>query len=100
VEIDMQDKFRKFKLLQDKEDSLVEGLGVTMLINLDHLVSIKPINVATSDGVVQAYWLRLSNGKKYKATEIPDELAGQLKGDIINYSKIGGQETDQSSDLH
>lgn len=96
----MKENFKKFKLLQDKEDSLVEGLGVTMIINLNHLVSIKPINVATSEGVVQAYWLRLSNGKKYKATEIPEELANELKSEIINYSKIGGQEVEELPELH
>lgn len=74
----MQNKFKKFKLFQAKEDTLVDGLGITMLINIDHLVSIKPINVPTADGVVKAYWLRLSNGKKYKATIIPSELADLL----------------------
>ncbi len=91
---------KKFKLLQDKEDSLVEGLGVTMLINLAHLVSVKPINVATQSGVVQAYWLRLSNGKKYKATEIPDELRELLKDDVLTFAQINGQEIESANDIH
>ena len=91
---------KKFKLLQDNEDSLVEGLGVTMLINLAHLVSVKPINVATQAGVVQAYWIRLSNGKKYKATEIPEELSELLKNDVMNFAQLNGSESDLISDVH
>ena len=91
---------KKFKLLQDKEDSLVEGLGVTMLINLAHLVSVKPINVATQAGVVQAYWIRLSNGKKYKATEIPEELSELLKNDVMNFAQLNGSEADSLNDVH
>ncbi len=91
---------KKFKLLQDKEDSLVEGLGVTMLINLAHLVSVKPINVATQAGVVQAYWIRLSNGKKYKATEIPEELSELLKNDVMNFAQLNGNEIDSINDVH
>ncbi|PIP90070.1 MAG: hypothetical protein COW01_09325 [Bdellovibrionales bacterium CG12_big_fil_rev_8_21_14_0_65_38_15] len=91
---------KKFKLLQDKEDSLVEGLGVTMLINLAHLVSVKPINVATQAGVVQAYWIRLSNGKKYKATEIPEELSELLKNDVMNFAQLNGSEIDSINDVH
>lgn len=95
----MQGKFRKFKLFQAREDSLVDSLGITMLINLDHLVSVKPINVPTSDGVVKAYWLRLSNGKKYKATEIPEELSQMLESEVINLSEIGA-DIEGQAELH
>lgn len=93
----MQDKFKKFKLFQDREDSVVEGLGVTMLINLDHLVSVKPINVPTSEGVVKAYWLRLTNGKKYKAIEIPSELSSLLDSQVLNFNE---NESEGQIELH
>ncbi len=96
----MIENIKKFKLLQDNEDSLVEGLGVTMLINLAHLVSVKPINVATQAGVVQAYWIRLSNGKKYKATEIPEELRELLKDDVMTFAQINGQDSESTADIH
>lgn len=95
----MQGKFRKFKLFQAREDSLVDSLGITMLINLDHLVSVKPINVPTSDGVVKAYWLRLSNGKKYKATEIPEELAQMLESEVGSLTELSS-ELENQADFH
>lgn len=94
----MQSKFKKFQLYQAQEDRLIDGQGVTMLINLDHLVSLKPINVPTAEGIVRAYWLRLSNGKKYKATQIPEELAQQFDADIEINSL--GNESEALSELH
>lgn len=67
-------KFGKFKLFKSKEESLYEGEEHEIVINLDHLVSVRPINIATSSGLVKAYWLRLTNGKKYRAIEIPATL--------------------------
>ncbi len=94
----MESKFKKFQLYQAQEERLVDGQGVTMLINLDHLVSLKPINVPTGDGIVRAYWLRLSNGKKYKATQIPAELAQQFDlPDSLNAPAI---DNDMISELH
>jgi len=95
----MQEKFKKFILFQIREESLVEGSGITMLINLDHLVSVKPINVPTADGVVKAYWLRLSNGKKYKATQIPEELAMMLDHQNSQMVELGN-DLELQADLH
>ena len=95
----MQDKFKKFKLFQSREESLIEGSGITMLINLDHLVSVKPINVPTAEGVVKAYWLRLANGKKYKAIQIPEELASMLDHQNSQIVEIGN-DLELQADLH
>lgn len=96
----MQNKFRKFKLFQDQEERLVDDQGVTMLINLDHLVSLKPINVPTADGIVRAYWLRLSNGKKYKATTIPEELATMFESEGNNILSNLNKDADAQMELH
>ena len=50
-----------------------------MLVNEDHLVSIKPINIMISNDLVKGFWIRLSNGKKYKAVEIPEKFSKAFK---------------------
>ncbi|MBD63884.1 MAG: hypothetical protein CME62_01650 [Halobacteriovoraceae bacterium] len=46
-----------------------------MLINGDQIVSIKPIKMTTeSRDVLDGYWIRLTNGKKYRALQIPASL--------------------------
>jgi hypothetical protein len=47
-----------------------------ILINEDHIVSIKPINIMSADKrVIQGFWIRLSNGKKYKAISVPKYIS-------------------------
>ena len=71
--------FGKFKLYQTPSEQYVEEQqSTTLLLNLDQLVSVKPIRIAHEGEVVQAFWIRLTNGKKYKAIEIPDELKEML----------------------
>ena len=56
---------------------------VDMLINPDHIVSIKPIRMTTNDQkVVEGYWIRLSNGKKYKAIQVPASFKTALEEDL------------------
>ena len=50
-----------------------------ILINEDHLVSIKPIKMMINDHLLDGYWIRTSNGKKYRAIEIPQELKDLLE---------------------
>lgn len=46
-----------------------------MLINGDQIVSIKPIKMTTEErDVLDGYWIRLTNGKKYRALQIPASL--------------------------
>ena len=52
---------------------------VPMLINLNHLVSIKPIRIMANEELIDGYWVRISNGKKYRAIQIPAELKEQLE---------------------
>lgn len=67
--------FKKF-IIYSKNEASQMNEQVEMLINLDHIISLKPIRISTEDRqVMKAYWIRLSNGKKYKAVSIPNELS-------------------------
>lgn len=73
--------FKRFTILKSNE-AYQQQEQIDLLINLDHLVSVKPIKMTTPDQrVVEGYWLRLSNGKKYKATAIPKELTKMFNSD-------------------
>jgi len=50
-----------------------------ILINEEHLVSIKPIKMMINDHLLDGFWIRTSNGKKYRAIEIPSELKKLLR---------------------
>ena len=66
--------FLKFKIIQSKEEHSLETNLVDILFNVNHVVSIKPIKIILGDSIIDGYWIRLTNGKKYKATDIPFEL--------------------------
>lgn len=83
--------FMKFTLLNVKD-----GMGsrqteeVEMLININHVVSIKPIRISLPDKLINGFWIRTTNGKKYKATIIPEVLLKSLGEEysarvIVNY---------------
>ncbi len=65
---------RPFKILNLEEAAPIKESTIPYLINLDHIVSVKPINILIRSNLYKGYWLRLSNGKKYRALEIPEEL--------------------------
>ncbi len=79
--------FIKVKIVSPRDVQSVDNITETMLLNVDHIVSIKPIRMVIEDKVVDGFWLRTSNGKKYRATEIPKELSKLLKGET-NTRKI------------
>jgi hypothetical protein len=66
--------FKKFTILNTRDPHLSVETEVDILINMDHVVSIKPIRIASPDRLVNGFWLRMTNGKKYKAVRIPSEL--------------------------
>jgi hypothetical protein len=47
---------------------------VEVLFNLDHIISIKPIRISRPDKLLNGFWIRTTNGKKYRASKIPDDL--------------------------
>lgn len=72
----------KFTILNHNEAHQREEV-VNMLINIDHIVSLKPIRMPTRDRqVIEGYWIRLSNGKKYKALQVPMELQTKLTQEL------------------
>lgn len=82
-------QFRKFKILSSKTNSGQVSDETEMLINLDHIISIKPIRISKEDKLLNGFWIRMTNGKKYKASQIPDELLsviGEKYQGIINTS--------------
>lgn len=56
-----------------------ETVYETILINRDHIVSIKPIKMVVEERVMDGYWLRTSNGKKYRAIEVPLAVSDLLR---------------------
>lgn len=74
--------FLKFKIL-DINNHSYDKSETEMLINEDHIVSIKPIKIVLDSEMIKGYWMRLSNGKKYRATEIPMELAQGLTHHVL-----------------
>lgn len=66
-------KFEKFLIL-DAKGSAAEAQEIEILFNLDHIVSIKPIRISRTDKLLNGFWIRTTNGKKYRASQIPDDL--------------------------
>lgn len=71
-------KFQKFTILNPKTGQATSTEDQEVLFNLDHIVSIKPIRMSTTDGLVNGFWIRTTNGKKYKAIKIPDQLLKEI----------------------
>lgn len=67
-------KFQKFTVFQPKPVNGQEGEEVEILFNLDHIISIKPIRISRGDKLLNGFWIRTTNGKKYRASKIPDDL--------------------------
>lgn len=79
--------FRKFTILSDNEAQQSQEV-ISILINLDQLVSIKPIKMMLEDReVIDGFWIRLTNGKKYKALQIPKELLSSFEQEVTTISK-------------
>lgn len=67
-------KFRKFNILDTKGSGAGDTEEVEVLFNLDHIISIKPIRISRPDKLLNGFWIRTTNGKKYRASKIPDDL--------------------------
>ena len=65
---------QKFKIVSPKDGQSVDNIFESLLINTDHIISLKPIRMVVDEKLVMGYWIRTSNGKKYRAVEIPDQL--------------------------
>jgi len=76
----------KFKIVSPKDGQSVDNVFETLLINLDHIISLKPIRMVVEEKLVKGYWIRTSNGKKYRAVEIPGSLKALLSEDDAEIS--------------
>lgn len=80
----------KFKIVSPKDGQSVDNVFETLLINIDHIISLKPIRMVVEEKLVKGYWIRTTNGKKYRAVEIPDQLVAMLSedGSEISHARL------------
>ncbi len=76
----------KFKIVSPKDGQSVDNIFETLLINTDHIVSLKPIRMVVEEKLVMGYWIRTTNGKKYRAVEIPETLKTTLGANEVDGS--------------
>lgn len=63
-----------------RNEAIQSDEKTNILLNLEHIVSVKPIKVTTNDReVLDGYWVRLSNGKKYRAIQVPTIILDSLE---------------------
>jgi hypothetical protein len=77
---------QRFKIVSPKDGQSVDNIFETLLINTEHIISLKPIRMVVDEKLVMGYWIRTSNGKKYRAVEIPEELKLTLGEDDAHIS--------------
>ena len=69
---------KKFTIITRNEAQQIDE-KTNILINLEHIVSVKPIKLSTAKReVIDGYWIRLSNGKKYRAIQVPKLILEEL----------------------
>jgi hypothetical protein len=78
----------RFKIVSPKDGQSVDNIFETLLINTDHIVSLKPIRMVVDEKLVMGYWIRTTNGKKYRAVEIPKSL-----NSILGVNEVHGSTT-------
>ncbi len=85
-------KFHKFSILDTKAAQETE---IEVLFNLDHIISIKPIRISRPDKLLNGFWIRTTNGKKYRASKIPDELLSVIGEKYQGQVNVTGDADDQ-----
>jgi hypothetical protein len=61
----------RFSVLNSEDDQSLEGFDYPVLLNSDHIASVKSINIMYKGNIIQGFWIRMVSGKKYKATRVP-----------------------------
>lgn len=74
-------KFQKFEILTEKDHEAAGEARETLYLNEDHIVSIKPIHIVVEGDVVDGFWIRTTNGKKYRAVGVPKSYEKYLERD-------------------
>ncbi|PIK14949.1 hypothetical protein [Halobacteriovorax sp. JY17] len=70
--------FGKFTVVSDRNVQALEETHEEMIFNLDHIVSVKPIKIPMAEKVIDGFWIRTTNGKKYRAISAPDVIKDLL----------------------
>lgn len=92
---------KPFKILKNESEANLEGVDCTILLNIDHITSMKKINILQAGNIIAGYWVRLLNGKKYKATRIPKELQALFQDEKeMALMNINGEEVASGLALH
>lgn len=78
---------KRFNVLNNEDAQNLEGIDYPILLNLEQIVSIKTINIMFKGNIIKGYWIRMVNGKKYKATRVPREIFDML-GDVGSLTDI------------
>lgn len=69
--------FERFTIIKKQDFQEAGETRELILLNIDHIVSIKPIKIVLEE-VLDGYWIRMTNGKKYRATEIPSQVSSLI----------------------
>lgn len=77
---------KRFHVLNSENDQSLEGIDYPILLNTDHIASVKTINIMFKGNIIKGFWIRMVNGKKYKATRVPVEIKNMLndEGDVTD----------------
>ena len=81
----------KFKIVSPRDVQSVDNVFETLLLNINQIISVKPIKMVIEDKVANGFWIRTTNGKKYRAIEVPsiisELLSDEEKSSALNSVK-------------
>ncbi len=82
---------QKFKIVSPRDVQSVDNVFETLLLNINQIISVKPIKMVIEDKVANGFWIRTTNGKKYRAIEVPsiisELLSDEEKSNALNSVK-------------
>jgi hypothetical protein len=73
-----QHNFQRFKIIDTEDMKHLGHVEEEIYLNMNHIVSFKPINILVENDLKKGIWLRTSNGKKYRAIEFPQWMTDLL----------------------
>ncbi len=83
----------RFNVLNAEDDQTLEGFDYPILLNTDHIASVKQINIMYKGNIIKGYWVRMASGKKYKATRLPDDIKNLLETETgLSNREINGSQ--------
>jgi hypothetical protein len=95
-----KDSLQRFDIIISEEGAQGQHQVVPVLFNIDHIVSVKPIRLNVTGRIIEGYWIRLTNGKKYRAISIPDQMAMKLTGSRKQIMDVKDVLDDSQIELH